>query len=179
LVDFKEHFWSFVGAFIGIGTIAFIQSFYFTQVENVFLIGSFGASSVLIFGAIHSPLSKPRNFIGGQFIASIIGVTIATYLPDVLWFTAPLAVASSIVIMQLTKTLHPPAGATALIAIIGTEKIKALGYFYVIAPVMTGTLILFTIALIVNNLTYHRHYPVNSKLSISIKRLFGIKQRIK
>lgn len=48
LVDVKEHFWSFLGAFIGIGLIAFIQSFTLTKEENIFLIGSFGASSVLI-----------------------------------------------------------------------------------------------------------------------------------
>ena len=34
--------------------------------------------------------------------------------------------------MQITKTLHPPGGATALIAIIGSDKIKDLGYLYVV-----------------------------------------------
>lgn len=65
LIDFNEHFWSFVGAFVGIGIIAFIQSLYLPELENVLLIGSFGASSVLIYGSIQSPLAQPRNLIGG------------------------------------------------------------------------------------------------------------------
>lgn len=169
LVDYKEQFWSFFGAFFGIGIIAFIQSLYLPDMENVFLIGSFGASSVLIFGAIQSPLAQPRNFIGGQLISALIGVTIFKFCPDIIYVTAPLAVATSIIAMQVSKTLHPPGGATALIAIIGTEKISDLGYYYVIAPVLSGTLILFVTALIFNNMTSHRKYPTNSRLTRMFK----------
>lgn len=176
LIDFKEQFWSFIGAFVGIGLIAFIQSFYLPELENVLLIGSFGASSVLIFAAIQSPLTQPRNFIGGQIISGLIGVTIFKFLPEIIWITAPLAVATSILAMQITKTLHPPGGATALIAVIGTEKIKTLGYFYVISPVLTGTIILFITALIFNNITKHRSYPTNSRLTRVFKSK-GLKQK--
>lgn len=164
-LDYIENFWSFIGAFIGIGIIAFIQSFYLSKVENVFLIGSFGATCVLIYGAIQSPLAQPRNLIGGHVLSAIIGVTIAKFLPDIIWLTAPLAVSTSIVLMQYTKTLHPPGGATALIAIIGTEKIKTLGYLYVLSPVLSGTLILFVVALLINNITKHRSYPTNKKFT--------------
>lgn len=170
LVDNKEHFWSFVGAFVGIGLIAFVQSFSLLKSENIFLIGSFGASSVLVYGAIQSPLAQPRNLIGGHLISAFTGVTIYTFFPDILWLTAPLAVAGSIVLMQITKTLHPPGGATALIAIIGSEKIKALGYIYVLSPVFTGSLILFVTALIFNNITSNRKYPTNSRLTKYFKR---------
>ena len=155
LIDFREQFWSFIGAFFGIGIIAFIQSTYLPRLENV----------LLIFGAIQSPLAQPRNFIGGQVLSAIIGVTIFKFLPDILWITAPLAVSTSIIVMQMTKTLHPPGGATALIAVIGTDRLKDLGYWYVISPVLTGTLILFVTALIFNNMTKHRTYPTNSRLT--------------
>jgi len=165
LIDFKEQFWSFVGAFVGIGLIAFIQSFYLPKLENVLLIGSFGASSVLIFGAIQSPLTQPRSFVGGQIVSGLIGVTVAKLFPELIWIAAPLAVATSIVAMQMTKTLHPPGGATALIAVIGTEKIKSLGYLYILSPVLTGTIILFITALVFNNLTKNRRYPTNGRLT--------------
>lgn len=170
LVDFKEHFWSFTGAFIGIGLIAFFQSKILTQFENIFLIGSFGASSVLVYGAIQSPLAQPRNLIGGPVISAFIGVTIYKLFPDVIWLTAPLAVSLSIVMMQITKTLHPPGGATALIAVAGSEKIKALGFLYVISPVLTGSLILLVVALIFNNMTSHRKYPTNQYFTRSLVR---------
>jgi CBS domain-containing membrane protein len=98
-------------------------------------------------------------------VSALIGVTIYKILPDIIWLTAPMAVALSIVVMQITKTLHPPGGATALIAVIGSEKIKALGYWYVFTPVLTGVLILFIVALIFNNMTQNRKYPTNSRLT--------------
>lgn len=170
LVDSREHFWSFIGAFFGIGLIAFLQSQQLTKNENLFLIGSFGASSVLIYGAIQSPLAQPRNLIGGHVISAIIGVTIYKTMPDIIWLTAPLAVSLSIVVMQISKTLHPPGGATALIAIMGSEKIKALGYGYVLSPVLTGTLILYFVALIFNNITSHRQYPTNNRFTIYVRK---------
>lgn len=159
LVNAKEHFWSFLGSFISLAIIGFIQSSSFSSTDTVFIIGSFGASCVLIYGAIQSPLSQPRNFIGGHLISAIIGVSIYKYLPHIIWLNAPLAVASSIVLMQITKTLHPPGGATALIAIIGSEKVRSLGYLYVLTPVLSGVIILLLVALVFNNVTPHRHYP--------------------
>jgi len=161
LVDFKEHFWTFAGAFTGIGLIGFFNSHYLEVSDNLFLIGSFGASSVLIYGIINSPLAQPRNLIGGHVICALTGVTIHYIIPTELWLAAALAVSFSIVLMQITKTLHPPGGATALIAIIGSKKIQSLGYFYVISPVLSGVIILLLVALFFNNITSHRSYPVN------------------
>jgi CBS domain-containing membrane protein len=170
LVDFKEHFWSFIGAFMGIGLIAWLQGHMVDTCENVFLIGSFGASSVLVYGAIQSPLAQPRNLVGGHFISALTGVTVCQLLPDIIWLTAPLAVSLSIVLMQITKTLHPPGGATALIAVIGSERIKSLGYLYVLSPVLTGSFILLLVALVFNNMTPGRKYPTDRKWTRYIKR---------
>jgi CBS domain-containing membrane protein len=171
LVDPREHFWSFVGAFVGIFTIAFTQSLHLPLLENVFLIGSFGASSVLVYGAIQSPLAQPRNLVGGHVVSAFVGVTVARLFPDIIWLTAPLAVASSIVFMQMTRTLHPPGGATALIAVTGGTKVASLGYWYVLNPVLFGALILLLTALVFNNITAKRHYPVKySRLRRSRRR---------
>ena len=159
IVEPIDHLWTFIGAFLGIGIIGFIQSKQFAEFDAIFLIGSFGASSVLVFGATNSPLAQPRNLIGGHLLSAIIGVTIYKLIPNELWLSSSLTVATSIVIMQITKTMHPPAGATALIANIGSEKIKALGYGYVLSPVMTGVTILFLVAVIVNNIPKNRNYP--------------------
>lgn len=169
LVDHREAFWSFVGSFLGIALIGYIQNNYLSTVENVFLIGSFGATAVLIYGAIQSPLSQPRNLIGGHLISAFIGVTIYKLLPEPVWLNGPLAVSLSIIAMQYTKTLHPPGGATALIAVIGTEKIKALGYMYVFSTVLTGVLILYLVALVFNNITEQRTYPTTGRFSRKIK----------
>jgi CBS domain-containing membrane protein len=173
LVDYREHLWSFIGAFTGIGIIAFLQSLMLSKMENVFLIGSFGASSVLVYGAIQSPLAQPRNLVGGHVVSAIIGVAVYQLLPDIIWLTAPLAVALSIVMMQVTKTLHPPGGATALIAVTGSAKIKALGFMYVLSPVLSGCLILLVVALIFNNMTSHRKYPTTNRFTTYIRGKLG------
>ncbi|WP_233259970.1 HPP family protein [Chitinophaga sp. S165] len=159
LLDFREHIWTFLGAFTGIGLIGFLQSKFLSPSDNLFLIGSFGASSVLIYGIINSPLAQPRNLVGGHVICALVGVTVHKLIPGELWLSAALSVALCIVMMQITKTLHPPGGATALIANIGSEKIKAMGYLYVLSPVLSGVLILLLVALIFNNVTSHRKYP--------------------
>ncbi|MBC7488241.1 MAG: HPP family protein [Cytophagaceae bacterium] len=165
LVKPIDHFWTFLGAFMGIALIGFAQT-YFNKIEpidNLFLIGSFGASAVLIYGIPNSPLAQPRNLIGGHVISAIVGVSVfkvCSFLPpDLLWLPAALAVSVAIVVMQMSKTLHPPGGATALIATIGSEKIKTLGYSYVLTPVLTGVLIMFAVAMVVNNIPEGRSYP--------------------
>ncbi len=163
IVEPIDHFWTFLGAFIGIGAIGVIQGGHFGEMDNVFLIGSFGASAVLIFGATNSPLAQPRNLIGGHLVSALVGVTIHKLVPHELWLSSALAVSLSIVCMQISKTMHPPGGATALIANIGSEKIKNLGYQYVISPVGTGVFILLLVALIVNNIPKHRDYPYQKK----------------
>ncbi len=177
LIDYHEHLWSFAGAFTGIGIIAILQSQVLTRLENIFLIGSFGASSVLVFGSIQSPLAQPRNLIGGHVISALAGVTVFQVLPDIIWLTASLAVALSIVLMQVSKTLHPPGGATALIAVTGSEKIKNLGYMYVISPVLTGAVILLAVALIFNNMTANRKYPTNRNFTTTLRKIFR-KQKV-
>lgn len=158
LIDSKEHLLTFFGAFVGVGLIGLLNSKYLVASDNLFLIGSFGASSVLVYGLVNSPLAQPRNLIGGHLICAVIGVTIFKLFSGELWFACALAVSLSIVAMQITKTLHPPGGATGLIAVTGGDKIKDLGYFYVLSPVLSGVLILFAVALVFNNLR-HRKYP--------------------
>lgn len=171
LIDFKEHFWSFIGSFFGIGIIAYLQAQTLPTSDVVFLIGSFGASSVLVYGVIQSPLAQPRNLVGGHLVSAIIGVTVQKCIPDILWISAPLAVSLSIVFMQITKTLHPPGGATALIAVTGSSAIIKMGYFYVLSPVLSGVLILLLVAIIFNNMTSNRIYPVNKKFVITRNKL--------
>ncbi|MCX6218637.1 HPP family protein [Spirosoma sp.] len=159
LIDPVDHFWTFLGSFIAIASFGLLNQSQLTDPDRVFLIGSFGASCVLIFGATHSPLAQPRNLVGGHLLAAVIGVSTYKLLNGQLWLASALAVSLSIVVMQLTKTMHPPAGATALIANIGSEKIKSLGFQYILTPVLTGVLILLVLALLINNIPRHRSYP--------------------
>jgi CBS domain-containing membrane protein len=96
LIDFKEHLWTFIGSFMGVGIIGFVNNYYLQSSDTLFLVGSFGASSVLIYGVINSPLAQPRNLIGGHVISALVGVTL-NYLITEPWLAAALAVSVSIV----------------------------------------------------------------------------------
>ena len=154
-----ELLWSWIGSVLGIGACALLSSRYFEPRELTLLIGSFGASAVLVYGAIKSPLAQPRNLIGGHMVSGLVGVACWQVFGATLWIAAALAVSLAIVAMLATKTLHPPGGATALIAVIGGAKIHDLGFLYAFIPAGAGAVVLLVVALLVNNLSNNRKYP--------------------
>ena len=158
-VSMSEILWSWIGAFLGIGFIAYVNANVFEKRDLLMIIGSFGASAVLIYGAIKSPLAQPRNLIGGHILSAVVGVASYQLFHAHLWFASATAVATAIAVMHATKTLHPPGGATALIAVIGGEKIHSFGYLYALMPAGSGALIMLVIALLVNNIPKTRKYP--------------------
>jgi len=158
-VSLAEIGWSWLGAFLGIGFISFANYRIFEKIDLLMIVGSFGASAVLIYGAIKSPLAQPRNLLGGHVLSALVGVACQQMFHSTLWLAAALAVATAIAVMHATRTLHPPGGATALIAVIGGEKIHNLGFMYALFPVGGGALIMLVIALLVNNIPKSRRYP--------------------
>jgi CBS-domain-containing membrane protein len=158
-VGISEILWSWLGSFTGIGVIVYLSSSYFEPRDLTMIIGSFGASAVLVYAAIKSPFSQPRNLIGGHIISGLAGVLCYQLFANVIWMEAALAVSLSIALMLVTKTLHPPGGATALIAVIGSEQIHNLGFLYAFVSAGLGPFILLIVALLMNNLSKNRKYP--------------------
>jgi CBS-domain-containing membrane protein len=158
-VSLSEILWSWLGAFLGIAAVGVIHRLVFESTDLTLLIGPFGASAVLLYGAVRSPLAQPRNLIGGHVLSAVIGVASYDILGDHLWLAGSVAVATAIAVMHATKTLHPPGGATALIAVIGGKSIHAIGYWYVLVPAGLGAIILLLVALLVNNIAKSRRYP--------------------
>lgn len=151
--------WSWIGAFAGIYILALFASW---SGVSVLLLGSFGASAVLVYGVPMAELAQPRNLVGGHLVSAIVGVTCYQLMSEHPELASALAVSLAIASMHMTRTLHPPGGATALIAVIGGESVHELGYFYVISPVLLGCFVILLIGLVVNNLSTKadRHYPV-------------------
>ncbi|MDW7645396.1 MAG: HPP family protein [Desulfuromonadales bacterium] len=134
--------WSFVGGTLGILAIHGVTFL----VGQPLLIGSFGASAVLLFGAPDSPLTRPRNLIGGHVLSALTAVGVVALAGSSLWSMA-LAVGLAILVMHITDTVHPPGGATALI---GVQT--AAGPAFVFMPVLAGVLVLLSVALLTSRL---------------------------
>ena len=156
----KEIVTAWLGSYFAIGLIALLERYMTGENGFPLLIGSFGASAVLAFGAVNSPLAQPRNMVGGHFLSSLVGIGFGMVIPDITWLAACLAVATAIAVMHISKTLHPPGGATALIAVTGGEGIRQLGWTYAFVPCLAGALILLAVALVVNNIPRDRRWPL-------------------
>ena len=157
-VPHKERIVSGIGGFFCIFGI-FIVTNIFVPIESAALIvGSMGASAVLVFGVPHGPLSQPWNVFAGHLVSAIIGVSCAKYIPD-LFIASSLAVGLAIGVMHYIHAIHPPGGATALSAVIGSNEVYDLGYQFVLTPVMLNTCVILIVAVIFNSSFYWRRYP--------------------
>src|SRR5688572_24217793 len=100
-----EILWAWVGAMLGIGACAYLSHRFFEPYSASLLIGSFGASAVLVYGVIKSPLAQPRNLVGGHIISAVVGVACyKLYGPG--WVAPAMAVSLAIVAMIVTSTVH-------------------------------------------------------------------------
>jgi len=162
---FRHSLYCWLTSFIGMLFISLLQQFAGPKNHVVRLIGSQGAASVLFFKAYGVELAQPWNAIVGNVLSALIGVTIRVIAEKSLtvsshendWLLAPLSVSFAILFMDLTRSAHPPGGATALLAIINDPFIE-LGYDYLL-PVFLGSVILMWVAVLMNNLAYNRQYP--------------------
>ena len=145
----KEPLISALGAFLCISLIAFINSY---DHFNIWLIPPFGATMVLVMAVHESPLAQPKNIFFGHILSALSGVLIYFFL-GMSFLSIGLAVAISVWAMMITKTIHPPAGANPIIAILGGKGIS-----FILLPVATGALIIIIFAMIYNKIL-KRNYP--------------------
>jgi CBS-domain-containing membrane protein len=155
---------SAVGGFIGIALTMWISLSYLGTQGAALLIASMGASAVLLFAVPHSPLTQPWPVIGGHTAAALIGVACAQWISIPL-LAAPLSVALTIITMHYLRCLHPPGGGTALAAVVGGSEIHALGFQFVLTPVLLNATLILLSAIIVNYAFPWRRYPAYFKKS--------------
>ncbi|MBM9578781.1 HPP family protein [Leptospira sp. 201903070] len=146
---YHQILWSWIGGTLAISLIALLSKTF----DSPLIMAPFGASCVLLFGVPESPLSQPRNLLGGHLIASTIGLIFLNFFGNE-WYVLGLAVATSIAMMQITKTTHPPAGADPIVILMGNAN-----WSFLLTPVISGSLILLILALVFNNLSKNRQYP--------------------
>ncbi len=116
------------------------------------------ASAVLLFAVPHGQLSQPWPVIAGHTMAALIGVLCHLYIPQV-YLAGAVALAASILMMHLLKCIHPPGGATALIAAMGGPAIHELGFQFVLMPVLLNAVIMVILAIAINSFFPWRRYP--------------------
>ncbi|DBB02238.1 TPA: hypothetical protein ACH3X3_011263 [Trebouxia sp. C0006] len=142
---------SFIGAFLGILWVAGCAHALDNQLHEHLLVASLGATAVLLYGVMESKLAQPRNVIGGHVVSAAVGCAFRLALKDFLWIAAPVSMAVALLAMQLTQTVHPPGGATAIIASQATSLPPWAGFSFILVMLVasSGQTV---IAILVNNL---------------------------
>lgn len=159
-VTHRERLISGLGGLGAILATTWLTHIFIGQVTAPFMLAAMGASTVLLLGAPHSPFSQPWSFAGGHLVSAAIGVFCAMELHNI-YLSAGLAVGLSILAMYYLRCLHPPGGATALLAVIGDQRIHSMGYHFIVMPVLINVVILLCVSLLINRLVLRRHYPYN------------------
>jgi hypothetical protein len=140
---------SYIGSFLGIAALAYIS----VSTPYPMIAAPFGAAAVLVFAVPSSPLAQPRNLIFGNLIGALSSLVMVSLFGSEPWVMA-LAVATAIKLMQLTKTLHPPGGAVALVGVMSNAK-----WEFLFTPVLTGSIVLLLCTVLFNNIMPGRSYP--------------------
>lgn len=121
------------------------------------LVAPMGASAVLVFAVPASPLAQPWAVIGGNVLSALVGVAAARWIP-VPFLAAGVAVGGAILLMSLSRCLHPPGGAAALTAVIGGPVIASAGYGFAFVPVGLNAALLTLLAFLFHRISGHS-YP--------------------
>lgn len=140
---------SWVGALVSLGTLGWLAD----ASHAPLVMAPFGASVVLLFAHPDSSLTQPRNVIGGHVIGGVIGVVASLVLGET-WLAMALAVATTVALTKATRSVHPPAGATAIVCL----HVHA-DWWFLLTPVLAGSVLLVLAAAVYNNAIEHRLYP--------------------
>lgn len=165
-VSHHERIISGIGGFLGIAGILLVTTSVLPPTSAGLIVASMGASAVLLFAVPHGKLSQPWSVMGGHLISAVIGVTVGKLVANPI-LAASLAVGLAIGAMHYARCIHPPGGASALAAIISGSKVHALGYMYVVTPVMLNATIILLVAIAVNMPFAWRRYPAGLRVLLS------------
>ncbi|QEY26683.1 HPP family protein [Neisseria zalophi] len=148
-LPWKNIYWAWLGGFFAAAMLGITQDLSGFPM----IVGSFGASCLLIFAYPNSPLSQPRNVIGGHFVASLTGLVFLNFI-GVYWWSMAAAVATAIALMLILRVPHAPAGSNPFIVMMAGAH-----WDFLITPTLLGSIVVVLIALIHNNIGKDRRYP--------------------
>lgn len=157
-ISHRERIITSFGGFCGILGVYFVSDSLLGAHDTAMLVASMGASAVLLFAVPHSALAQPWNVLGGHLVSAFVGVSCAYIIPDTL-LAAALSVGGAIVAMHYLRCIHPPGGATALSAVIGGPAVHAMGYTYMLQPVMINAVVILVVAIVFNAMFDYYRYP--------------------
>lgn len=145
----KQMLCAWLGSFCAIALLAYLS--YYSRYPLV--AAPMGATSVLLYGVPQSPLSQPRNVVAGSVIGAVVAVVLLKIFGDAPWVMAA-AVSTTILLMKCTRTVHPPAGAVALVGVMSN-----VSWDFIFTPVLVGSVVMVLLACVISHLSATKSYP--------------------
>ncbi len=116
-----------------------------------------GATCALVFGVPASPVAQPRNVIGGNVLAALVGLASSHLFGKATWWALALAIGAAMFLMAITRTFHPPAAVTVLLPLLT----GITDWRWVLVPVTAGAIIVVVVAVVYDNLFSWQQYPLS------------------
>lgn len=147
-----------LGAVVAVSLLAYVSM----TTHSLMLLGSFGASALLVFALPEAPLSQPRSVIGGHLVASLIAFGCLVLLGPH-WWAVGLATGLGVGVMMITRTVHPPAGSNAIIVFLAKPTCG-----FLVSSTLTGTLMLVAMACLYHRTTRRHKYPLYWRAPVEV-----------
>ena len=144
-----------IAGFFSALTIGVLTTLTYKSAFGLFLAGSFGSSMVLLFGFPESPFAQPKNVFFGHLVTALVGVIFVNLIPLPIYISIALAVGVGIFLMIFLDVVHPPAGGNPIMVIIGS-----VSFDYLLLPIISGCLIIISLAILINKLILKKNYPL-------------------
>lgn len=153
-VDQRERWRAATGALLGVAFAGLLCRFLAPRLGfDAWLVAPLGATALLVFALPASPQAQPWPVLVGSILAALTGVACSVWVPDIA-LAGALAVGVSILLMFATRSLHPPAGAMALYAVLSGAESP----WFAVFPVACNVMLLLAMGVLYNRIT-GRSYP--------------------
>lgn len=146
--------WSAIGASVAISLALWL----IVDDRSTFLLASLGGSIIFLFVLTDAEAAQPRALFGGHLGGAFIGILCYQLFGEALWVSM-VALVLTMVLMVVTRTIHPPAGANPLIMVH-----HHAGFLTLLKPVGLGVLAIFLIAMAWSRLHPEKKYPREWKI---------------
>lgn len=138
---------------LAVGLVIAGLSYLDHEVGTLLLLGTFGATSLLVFVYPDSPFSQPRNVLGAHLIGAAMGL-MCFYQFGPHWWSLGLAVGFTVALMKLLGVVHPPATSNSIVVFLSKPT-----WIFLLFPTTAGALIIIFLALFYHNMSRESNWP--------------------
>ena len=154
-----------VGCFLNLLLVGAMTWHFFPQTEHLLMMASFGSSAILLMTVPEIITAQPWPAVMGHVVAALVGIFIRQNIPLPHFIELPMAVSLALLLMFMTKSLHPPAGGTAIMALNVEGTLAEYSYGLAFFPIAAGMIILVALSTLYLNFVVGRRYPSRQSYS--------------